>query len=77
VEVDDEECFVGQDFFAAVVFFAFDASVAACEFGTECFGDAEYFSVWGIGCVGGVSGDCLVFWDWGSWIDESGEEGEE
>jgi len=46
VEVDDEECFVGHDFFAPVVFFAFDPAVTACEFSTEGFGYSSYFSVW-------------------------------
>lgn len=58
MEVDDEEGFVGEDLFAAVVLFAFDAAVAAGEFRPEGFGDAEYFAVLGV-CV------CVVFWWWG------------
>lgn len=45
MEVDDKEGFVREDFFAAVVFFAFDTAVSTGEFGTECFGNADYFPV--------------------------------
>jgi len=38
VKVYDKEGFVGEDFFAAFVFFAFDAAVSAGEFGAEGVG---------------------------------------
>jgi len=37
VKIDNEEGFVGDNLFAAIVFFALDTSIAPCKFCSECF----------------------------------------
>lgn len=49
VEVDDEQCFVGDNLFATIVFFALDASVAPCKFGSE-----RFRNLWNVHAIQGV-----------------------